>query len=108
LSFLNLSSIATVEFYSHSRTVGMKIVMTDELDGFTVGYINNVGALPHPGLKVVIKCAKKKLITDSELMKYLSKVFAIWIARGAKIFLNGKSHKTRRIRSKRISSISIG
>jgi hypothetical protein len=29
LSFLNLSSIATVEFYSHSKKVGMKIVMTD-------------------------------------------------------------------------------
>jgi hypothetical protein len=62
--------------------------MTDELDGFTVGYINNVDALPHPGVKVVIKCAKKKLTTDGELMKYLSNVFAIRIARGAKIFLN--------------------
>jgi Histidine kinase-, DNA gyrase B-, and HSP90-like ATPase len=30
LSYLNLSSIATVEFYSHSKKVGMKIVMTEE------------------------------------------------------------------------------
>jgi hypothetical protein len=89
LSLLNLSSIATVEFYSHSKKVGMKIVMTDELDGFTPEYINNTDALPHLGVKVIIKQARKKLITEGELMKYLSKVFAIRIARGAKIFVNG-------------------
>ena len=63
----------------------MKIVMTDELDGFTLDPINNIDALPHPRVK-----ARKKLITEGELMKYLSKVFAIRIARGAKIFVNGK------------------
>jgi Histidine kinase-, DNA gyrase B-, and HSP90-like ATPase len=89
LSFLNLSSVATVEFYSHSKKVGMKIVMTDELDGFTSDPINNIDALPHPGVKLVIKQARKKLITEGELMKYLSKIFAIRIARGAKIFVNG-------------------
>jgi hypothetical protein len=89
LSLLNLSSIATVEFYSHSKNVGMKIVMTDELHGFTCQYLNNIDVLPHPGVKVVIKHARKKLITEGELIKYLSKVFAIRIARGAKIFVNG-------------------
>jgi hypothetical protein len=89
LSFLNLSSIATVEFYSHSKKVGMKIIMTDQLDGFTSDYINNFDALPHLGLKVVIKHAKKRLISEGELMKYLSKTFAIRIARGAKILVNG-------------------
>lgn len=88
LSLLNLSSIATVEFYSHSKKVGMKIVMTDELDGFTCQYLNNIDALPHPGVKVVIKQARKKLITEGELIKYLSKVFPIRIAKGAKIFVN--------------------
>lgn len=67
----------------------MKIMMTDELDGFTLDPINNIDALPHPGVKVVIKQARKKLISEGELMKYLSKVFAIRIARGAKIFVNG-------------------
>ena len=89
LSLLNLSSIATAEFYSHSKKVGMKIIMTDELDGFTCQYLNNIDALSHPGVKVVIKQAKKKLITEGELMKYYSKVYAIRIARGAKIFVNG-------------------
>ena len=88
LSLLNLSSIATVEFYSHSKNVGMKIVMTDELDGFTCQYLNNIDALPHPGVKVVIKQARKKLITEGELIKYLSKVFPIRIERGTKIFVN--------------------
>jgi hypothetical protein len=64
----------------------MKVVMTDGFDGFTVDYLK---ALDHPGVKVAIKQAKKKLITEGELMKYLSKVFAIRIARGAKIFVNG-------------------
>jgi hypothetical protein len=90
LSFLNLSSIGTVEFFSHSAKVGMKIQMTDELDGFTMEPINNVDALSHPGLKVVIKKAKKKLISDNILTEYLSKAFAIRISRGAKIFVNNK------------------
>jgi hypothetical protein len=55
LSLLNLSSIATVEFYSHSKKVGMKIVMTDELDGFTCQYLNNIDALPHPGVKGLLE-----------------------------------------------------
>jgi histidine kinase/DNA gyrase B/HSP90-like ATPase len=59
LSLLNLSSTATVEFYSHSKMVGMKIVMTDELDGFTCQYLNNIDALPHLGVKVVIKRSAK-------------------------------------------------
>jgi hypothetical protein len=81
-----LSSIGTVEFHSHSSKVGMKIIMTD--DGFAMEPINNVDALSHPGVKVVIKKAKKKLISETALMEYLSKTFAIRIARGAKIFLN--------------------
>jgi hypothetical protein len=72
LSFLSLSSIGTVEFFSHSAKVGMKIQMTDELDGFIMDPINNIDALPHPGLRVVIKKAKKKLISDSTLIEYLS------------------------------------
>jgi hypothetical protein len=54
----------------------MKIIMTDELDGFAMDPINNVDALSHPGLKVVIKKAKKRLISDSALIEYLSKTFA--------------------------------
>jgi hypothetical protein len=49
LSFLNLSSIGTVEFYSHSAKVGMKIVITDEVDGLAMEPMNNIDALSHPG-----------------------------------------------------------
>jgi hypothetical protein len=69
LSFLNLSSIGTVEFHSHSTNVGMKIVMTDELDGFAMEPMNNFDALSHPGVKVVIKKAKKKLISEGALVE---------------------------------------
>ena len=51
--------------------------------------MNSDIALPHHGLKVVIKHAKKPIVQDNRLKDYLSKTFAIRIARGAKIFVNG-------------------
>src|SRR2546423_15634860 len=49
--------------------------------------MNSQLALPHHGLKVVIKGAKK-IIPEGRVIEYLSKVFALRIARGAKIFVN--------------------
>ena len=59
------------------------------MDGFIVKYINSNIALPHHGLKVIIKQAKKPVIQDSRIIEYLSRRFAIRIARGAKISVNG-------------------
>src|SRR5690349_19814775 len=87
LSFLNLSSDERVEFYSNNQSVGMNIVMT--MDGFSVKYVNSNIALPHHGLKVIIKRAKKSIVQDSRIIEYLSRRFAIKIARGAKISVNG-------------------
>jgi hypothetical protein len=39
-------------------------------------------------LKIVIKRAKRPIITNTRLIEYLSKVFAIRIARGLKLYLN--------------------
>ena len=84
-SFLKLSEDESVEFYSNSGQVGMFVAMTFE--GFTEpDYKNSNLILPHHGLKVVIKNAKKLRSTD--LRNYLSKTFAIRLARGAKILLN--------------------
>jgi hypothetical protein len=86
LSFLGLSSENKVEFYSHSEEVGLKVLMT--MEGFQHRYINNVDALPHHGLKIVIKHAKRPILSDTRLIEYLSKVFAVRIARGLKLYVN--------------------
>jgi hypothetical protein len=86
LSFLNLSNSNTVEFHSNNEKVGMRITMNFE--GFNVKYMNSDMALSHRGLKVIIKHAKKPIVQDGKLIEYLSKTFAIRIARGAKIFVN--------------------
>ncbi|MDQ6864375.1 MAG: hypothetical protein M3044_11180 [Thermoproteota archaeon] len=86
LSFLALSSENKVEFYSHSEEVGLKVLMT--MEGFKHRFINNIDALPHHGLKIVIKRAKRPMVSDTRLIEYLSKVFAIRIARGLKLYVN--------------------
>jgi hypothetical protein len=86
LSFLSLSSDNKVEFYSNSEDVGLKILMT--MDGFQHRYLNSTDALPHRGLKIVIKRAKRPIMSDVRLIEYLSKVFAIRIARGLKLYVN--------------------
>lgn len=98
-SFLMLSGTdpPTVEFYSHRpkvegkyKALGMKVTMFQRVkDGFISEPMDTTEALEHPGVKVVIKNAKDILPRDSSLMQYLSKVYAIRIANGAKIFLNG-------------------
>jgi Histidine kinase-, DNA gyrase B-, and HSP90-like ATPase len=90
LSFLNLSEIGTVEFYSNNEKVGMKVIMTWDLkDGFYEEFMNSDLALSHHGVKVVIKHAKRSIVQENKLKDYISKTFAIRIARGAKIFVNG-------------------
>jgi hypothetical protein len=58
------------------------------MEGFNVKYMNSYMALSHRGLKVVIKHPKKPIVQDGKLIEYLSKIFAIRIARGSKIFVN--------------------
>jgi Histidine kinase-, DNA gyrase B-, and HSP90-like ATPase len=86
LSFLNLSDTNTVEFHSNNQEIGMQIMM--RIDDFHEKYVNSNIALPHHGLKVVIKHAKRSIVQDNKLKDYISKTFAIRIARGAKIFVN--------------------
>ena len=84
-SFLKLSEDESVEFYSNSGKVGMYVAMT--FDGFTEPeYQNSNLVLPHHGLRVVIKHAKK--LRANDLRNYLSKTFAIRLARGTKIILD--------------------
>jgi hypothetical protein len=51
-------------------------------------HMNSDLALNHRGTKVVIKQAKR--LQESNVIDYLSRSFALRIARGAKIFVNGK------------------
>lgn len=87
LSYLNLSEIGIVEFHSNNGSLGMQITMTKE--GFTVIYKDSQLVLNHRGLKAIIKKAKGSLPDSKSLIEYLSKCFALRIARGAKIFVNG-------------------
>ena len=73
LSFLNLSNEQEVEFFSNNEHLGMHIVMT--MEGFTATYMNSHLALPHHGLKVIIKRAKQ--ISEARLIDMVSKTFAI-------------------------------
>ena len=53
----------------------MKITMNIE-DGLHEKFMNSDIALPHHGLKVVIKHAKKSMVQDNKLKDYISKTFA--------------------------------
>lgn len=86
LSFLSLSSINTVEFFSNSEKVGLHIILTDDFD-VKVEHMNSELALPHHGLMVVIR--KAKMRPDNRVIEYLQKVFAWRIVEGARIFVNG-------------------
>lgn len=67
---------------------GLVVKMT--LGGFDCEAVDTSDALPHPGVKVVIKHARYELLgSESNLIGYLSKMFAIRIRRGTKIFFNG-------------------
>lgn len=83
-----------VEFYSHRPRVeqiprqGLKVIMT--FDGFAQEHMDTTEALEHPGVRVVIKhCKWQMLPKEGDLIKYIAKMFAIRIARGTKIFLDG-------------------
>ena len=61
-------------------------------EGFDVEGVDTTEALPHSGVRVVIKNARSQSITKrkrGKLRKYLAKMFAIRIGRGTKIFLDG-------------------
>lgn len=87
LSFLNLSQVGEVEFHSNNDKIGYIITMT--YDEFKVQYVNSDLALPHKGMKVIIKRAIKGIPSDTVLMRNLSNTFPIRIARDAKIYVNG-------------------
>ncbi|NAL77292.1 ATP-binding protein [Nitrososphaera sp. AFS] len=88
MSFLSMSSINRVEFFSNNEKVGLHIILTDDPNDVKIDHMNSQVALPHRGLKVVIKRAKK-IVPENRVKEYLSKTFALRIAGGAKIFVNG-------------------
>jgi hypothetical protein len=93
-SYLGLSKIKVVQFYSHSDKAGIKrgmvVTLMQESRGqikyvYPPEYLDSGNALPHRGMKVVIRQLIKPMNT-SRLIDYLSKRFALKIARGYKIF----------------------
>lgn len=89
ISFIFASQEEKVEFHSNNGEVGMILIM--RRGGFEHPiYKDTTKVVPHKGLKVVIKNARKEVLNERTVMDYLSKVFAIRIARSAKIFVNGK------------------
>ena len=89
-SYLGLSKIKLVQFFSHSnkagRKSGMIVTLMQEPKG-QIKYVDppdhldSTDVLPHRGMKVVIRQLNKPMITG-RLMDYLSKRFALKIARG--------------------------
>jgi len=84
----------TVEFYSHRPKTdrysgqGLKVTMTEQ--GFVPEYMDSIEALEKPGVRVVIKhCRWDLLPRETELIKYISKMFAIRISRGTQIYFDG-------------------
>lgn len=89
ISFLFASEKEIVEFQSNNGEVGMILVMRKA--GFEPPlHKDSTKILPHKGLKVVIKNARKEVLNERAIREYLAKVFAIRIARGARIFVNNE------------------
>jgi hypothetical protein len=95
-SYLGLSKIKVVQFYSHSdkagKRRGMIVTLMQEPQGqikyaYPPDYLDSVDALPHRGMKVVIRQLTKPIKTD-KLIDYLSKGFALKIMRGYNIFVD--------------------
>ena len=88
ISFIFASQDEKVEFHSNNGEVGMILVMRRA--GFEPPvHKDTTRVLAKKGMKVVIKKARKEIQNERTVIDYLSKVFAIRIARGAKIFVNG-------------------
>jgi hypothetical protein len=77
---LNLSNEHKGESFSNNEKLGMHIVMTMDDDSGGYEYMNGHLALPHHGVKIVIKKAKRT--SESRLVENLSKGFALRIADG--------------------------
>jgi hypothetical protein len=95
-SYLGLSKIKLVQFFSHSNKDGKKRGMIVTLLQIPSGkikyvdppeYLDSADVLTHRGMKVVIRQLAKPM-TKNKLMEYLSKRFALKIARGYKIYVD--------------------
>jgi hypothetical protein len=96
-SYLGLSKIKLVQFFSHANKAGkgrgMIVTLMQEHKGQIKyvdppEYLDSSDVLDHRGMKVVIRQLLKPMNT-SKLIDYLSKRFALKIARGYKIFVDG-------------------
>ncbi len=59
MSFLSMSSVNRVEFFSNNEKLGLHIILTDDPNDVKIEPMNSQLALPHHGLKVVIKRARR-------------------------------------------------
>jgi hypothetical protein len=93
ISFLFASETEKVEFHSNNGEVGMILVMRK--GGFESPiHKDSTKVLPHRGLKVVIKNARKEVLSERTIKEYIAKVFAIRIARETRILVNNNpTHK---------------
>ena len=94
--YLGLSKIKVIQFFSHSNKAGKKrgmiVTFIQESKGeikyvTPVEYMDSTDVLPHRGMKVVIRQLIKPMNTN-KLIEYLSKRFALKIARGYKIYVD--------------------
>lgn len=92
-SYLGLSKVRVVQFFSHSNKNGAKRGMIVTLMQDPKGeikyvdppdYLDSSDVLPHRGMKVIIHQLVKPMQT-LKLVDYLSRRFALKIARGYKI-----------------------
>jgi hypothetical protein len=95
-SYLGLSKIKLVQFHSHSNKAGTKrgmiVTLMQEPKGQIMyvnppDYLDSADVLSHRGMRVIIRQLIKPMNT-SKLISYLSKRFALKIARGYKIFVD--------------------
>lgn len=95
-SYLSLSKIKLVQFFSHSNKAGKKsgmiVTLMQKPEGKIVyvdppEHLDSTDVLSHRGMKVVIRQLTRSWKTD-KLIDYLSKRFSLKISRGYKIFVD--------------------
>jgi len=94
-SFLSLSKIKTVQFYSHGEKAGTKrgmiVTLIQDENGDIFYYppdtMDSEQVLIHRGMKVIIRQLNRPIST-SKLIEFMGKWFALKIARGYKIFVD--------------------
>jgi hypothetical protein len=94
-SFLSLSKIKTVQFYSHGEKAGIKrgmiVTLVQHENGDILYYppdtLDSKQAVEHRGMRVIIRQLNKPISTN-RLIEHVGRWFFLKIARGYKIFVD--------------------